>query len=76
FGVDERTALEVSLRNNRLSVIGDSYVVACIPSARDRLARVEILKRGDETTLLALRESNLAISPRDELDEYLAAAAE
>jgi len=76
FGVDERTALEVSLRNNRLSVIGDSYVVACIPSARDRLARVEILKRGDETTLLALRESDLVISPRDEFDEYLAAAAE
>lgn len=74
FGVDERTGLEVCLRNNRLSVIGDSYVVACVPSARDRFARVEILKRGDETSLLALRESDLAIS--HDLDEYLSAAAE
>jgi cyanophycinase len=76
FGVDERTALEVRLRNRRLSVIGDSYVVACVPSARDRFARVEILKRGDETSLVALRESDLAISSRHELDEYLSAAAE
>ncbi|MGH7138174.1 MAG: cyanophycinase, partial [Pirellulales bacterium] len=74
FGVDERTGLEVCLRNNRLSVIGDSYVVACVPSARDRFARVEILKRGDETSLLALRESDFAIS--QDLDEYLSAAAE
>ena len=76
FGVDERTALEVRLRSNRLSVIGDSYVVACVPNPRERLARVEILKRGDETTLVALRESDLAISSHQELDEYLAAAAE
>ncbi|HVX12804.1 MAG TPA: cyanophycinase [Pirellulales bacterium] len=76
FGVDERTALEVRLRNNRLSVIGDSYVVACVPNPRDRFARVEILKRGDETSLVALRESDLAISSRQELDEYLSAAAE
>lgn len=76
FGVDECTALEVRLRNRRLSVIGDSYVVACVPSARDRFARVEILKRGDETSLLALRESDLAISSHRELDEYLSAASE
>ena len=76
IGVDERTALEIRLRNNHLSVIGDSYVVACVPSARDRFARVEILKRGDETSLLALRESDLAISSRQELDEYLSAASE
>ncbi len=76
IGVDERTALEVRLRNRRMSVIGDSYVVACVPSARDRFARVEILKRGDETSLVALRESDLVISSRQELDEYLSAAAE
>ncbi|HWB11227.1 MAG TPA: cyanophycinase [Pirellulales bacterium] len=76
IGVDERTGLEVRLRNRRLSVIGDSYVVACVPSARDRFARVEILKRGDETSLLALRESDLAISSSRELDEYLSAASE
>lgn len=58
FGVDECTALEVCLRNNHLSVIGDSYVVACVPRAEDHAARIEILKRGDETSLVALRESN------------------
>jgi cyanophycinase len=76
IGVDERTGLEIRLRNRRLSVIGDSYVVACVPSPRDRFARVEILKRGDETTLLALRESDLAISSHQDLDEYLSAASE
>ena len=76
FGVDERTALEVRLRNNRLSVIGDSYVVACVPNSGDRHARVEILQRGDETSLVALRESDLAVSSRHELDEYLSAASE
>jgi cyanophycinase len=76
FGIDERTALEVRLRNRRLCVIGDSYVVACVPSAHDRLARVEILKRGDETSLVALRESDLAISSPRELDEFLSASAE
>jgi cyanophycinase len=76
FGVDERTGLEVCLRNNHLSVIGDSYVVACLPGANDRQARVEILKRGDETNLLALRDSDMAISSRQEIDEFLSAAAE
>ncbi|HET6882735.1 MAG TPA: cyanophycinase [Pirellulales bacterium] len=76
FGVDERTGLEVCLRNNHLSVIGDSYVVACLPGANDRQARVEILKRGDETNLVALRDSDLAISSRQDIDEFLSAAAE
>lgn len=75
FGVDERTALEVRLRNSRLSVIGDSYVVACVRSAGDRLARVEILKRGDETSLVSLRESG-TICSRLVPDDYLSAAAE
>lgn len=75
FGVDERTALEVCLRNNHLSVIGDSYVVACVPGARDHAARVEILKRGDETSLVALRESNWSV-PREDFSGQLSAAAE
>lgn len=75
FGVDERTALEVRLRNNHLSVIGDSYVVACVPGAQDHAARIEILKRGDETSLVALRESNWAV-PHQDFDELLSAAAE
>lgn len=56
FGVDEGTALEVCLGNHRLSVLGESYVLACVPRSDDRETRIEILKRGDETTLPALRE--------------------
>lgn len=75
FGVDERTALEVCLRNNHLSVIGDSYVVACLPGAQDHAARVEILKRGDETSLVALRESNWIVNQHD-FDERMSSAGE
>ena len=31
FGIDEGTALVV--RGDRLSVVGDSYVVACVPAS-------------------------------------------
>jgi cyanophycinase len=46
FGIDESTALV--LQGERLSVIGDSYVVACTPAARDLPAQLEILKPGDQ----------------------------
>lgn len=75
FGVDERTALEVCLRNSHLSVIGDSYVVACLPGAQDHAARVEILKRGDETSLVALRESNWVVKQHN-FDERMSSAGE
>jgi cyanophycinase len=33
LGIDESTALVVDLRGKRLHVIGDSYVVACVPTS-------------------------------------------
>jgi cyanophycinase len=48
FGIDEGTALV--LRGDRLSVVGDSYVVACMPASPDRLTRLQILKPGDQLT--------------------------
>ena len=46
FGIDEGTALV--LRGDQLSVVGNSYVVACMPSSPDRSSRLEILKPGDQ----------------------------
>jgi cyanophycinase len=45
FGIDEGTALV--FRGDRLSVLGDSHVVACWPAASERAAQLEILKPGD-----------------------------
>ena len=57
LGIDERTALVVNVRSHLLSVIGDSYVVACVPDPNgDHAARLEILKPGDETNLSALKD--------------------
>ena len=54
FGIDEGTALLV--RNNRLTVLGDSYVVVCLPG-KDKAAppRVEFLRAGDEADFASLR---------------------
>jgi cyanophycinase len=57
FGIDERTALVVNVRSRLLSVIGDSYVVACVPDPKgDHPARLEILKPGDQTDLSTLKD--------------------
>jgi cyanophycinase len=45
FGIDEGTALV--FLNDRLTVVGDSCVVACLPAAPDRSSRLEILQPGD-----------------------------
>jgi cyanophycinase len=57
LGVDESTALEVDVRQQRLRVIGRSYAVACVPAsdAWDDLPHIEILKPGDEADLSRLR---------------------
>jgi cyanophycinase len=45
FGIDEGTALV--LQGDRLSVIGDSYVVACMPPSSEQPPQLEIWKPGD-----------------------------
>ena len=66
LGIDERTALVVNVRSHLLNVVGDSYVVACVPGPVGRPARLEILKPGDEANLSRLKEEEdpgLAIVP-------------
>ena len=66
LGIDERTALVVNVRSRLLNVIGDSYVVACVPGPAGHPARLEILKPGDEANFSRLKEEEdpgLAIVP-------------
>lgn len=53
FGIDEGTALLV--RSNHLSVLGESYVVACIPGQDKGAPQVQFLRKGDEADLASLR---------------------
>jgi cyanophycinase len=71
LGIDERTALVVNVKTCLLNVIGDSYVVACVPGSVGNPARLQILKPGDEASLAALKEAedpSLAIAPALNLD--------
>jgi len=70
MGIDERTALVVNVRSRLLNVIGDSYVVACIPGLAGRPARLQILKPGDEANFTNLKDEedpDLAIVPALEI---------
>jgi cyanophycinase len=71
LGIDERTALVVNVRSHLLNVIGDSYVVACVPGPEGRPARLEILKPGDEANLANLKDvedPSLAVAPALDLE--------
>ncbi len=71
LGIDERTALEVNVRSRLMKVIGDSYVVACVPGPAGHPARLEILKPGDEANLARMKEEEdpgLAIVPALDLE--------
>ncbi|HEX4130108.1 MAG TPA: cyanophycinase [Pirellulales bacterium] len=71
FGIDERTALVVRVSDMRLSVIGESYVLACVPEGPDRAARFEVLQRGDTTDMVLLRESDSPIASVVDVEEIL-----
>ena len=43
--------------------MGESYIVACLPRAKEQFPRIEILKPGDEVTLSQLRQEHLAYQP-------------
>jgi cyanophycinase len=73
FGIDEETALVVEVRDQRISVVGDSYVVACLPASDGRPARFEILKEGDQTDLAALRKAEPSVIPSIDLREVATA---
>ena len=71
FGIDEGTALLV--RGNRLDVLGDSYVVACLPCPEGESPRMEFLRKGDEADLASLRSPSPRIVATVDLDEVLSA---
>ena len=58
LGIDERTALEVDLQSRLLNVIGESFVVVCLPGLVGQPARLEILKPGDKANLAELKEAS------------------
>ncbi len=60
IGVDEATALVIHLCTWELKVVGESYVVACLPGCPPHSPRIEILKPGDNVMLSQLREKHLA----------------
>lgn len=62
-GIDEGTALVVELKQGRITVSGDSYVMAYVPKTTIGEPRLEVLKPGDQTTLADLRNPEAAIMP-------------
>lgn len=47
LGIDEETALVFDVREHHLSVLGSSYVVACVPDSRQKSVHLQFLKSGD-----------------------------
>jgi cyanophycinase len=60
LGVDEATALVIHLCDWRVSVVGESYVLACLPGSGPHPPRIEVLKAGDDVMLSELRHDHLA----------------
>ncbi len=63
LGVDEATALAIQLRDWRVRVVGESYVLACLPGSGAHSRRIEVLKPGDDVMLSQLRQDHLAYRP-------------
>jgi cyanophycinase len=55
LGIDDQTALVVQGR--RLSVLGTSYVVTCLPGSATKPAGLQSLKAGDQADMVALSRS-------------------
>jgi cyanophycinase len=63
LGIDEQTALVVDVREHHLSVLGDSYVVACVPDSEHNSVRLKFLKSGDQTDLTDLKIPSGSFAP-------------
>ena len=71
LGIDEQTALVFQVRSRLVSVIGDSFVVACVPGSSDHPPRLEVLRSGDKIDLATFKEVpdlSLTIAPALESD--------
>ncbi|MGQ0633117.1 MAG: cyanophycinase [Planctomycetaceae bacterium] len=69
LGVDERTALVVEVNSSKLSVVGDSYAMVCLPESDSEPARIEVLKAGDEVSLTQLQQNHLVYRRHSEVAE-------
>jgi len=63
LGIDEDTALIYEVRSERLSVLGESYALVCVPPSGTHSARTEVLHAGDNISLMELRVKHLAYQP-------------
>jgi cyanophycinase-like exopeptidase len=63
LGVDERAAVVVEVRSWKMSVIGESYALVCVPASGAHPSRIEVLKPGDTALLSQLRTDHLAYHP-------------
>jgi cyanophycinase len=63
LGIDENTALIYEVRSERLSVLGESYALVCVPPSTTHSARTEVLHAGDNVLLNQLRHKHLAYQP-------------
>jgi cyanophycinase len=68
FGIDEQTALQVRVRDMWLSVLGQSYVMTCLPSSGDKPPRIQALKPGDRVQMAVLRDPAGWIGPTIDFD--------
>lgn len=71
FGIDEGTALVVQVSKGRLGVLGDSYVMVCVPNTEKGEPRYEAMKRGDQIDIDALRSGTARISSPQSLESWL-----
>lgn len=71
FGIDEGTALVVQVSTGWLGVLGNSYVMVCVPKTEKGEPRYEAMSRGDQTTLDALRSGTARISSPQSLESWL-----
>lgn len=71
FGIDEGTALVVQVSKGRLGVLGDSYVMVCVPNTEKGEPRYEAMKRGDQIDIDSLRSGTARISSPQSLDSWL-----
>lgn len=71
FGIDESTALHVQLHSGSLHVVGNSYVMAVVPSSDAHSPRIEILKPGDEANMTTLRDPSVPVATAYEFEDSI-----
>ncbi len=60
LGVDEETAVVV--RGRSITVLGNSYAVACLSASRNRPFRIDVLRPGDKADLVSYHRAAIARS--------------